>query len=70
MPLYVITDTANAKTRLVDAQNPARALRHVTSTQFGIKAASAALVAKLMGAGIQLETTTPESEPQPQPEGY
>ena len=52
MPLYVITDIANAK------------------TQFGIKAASAALVAKLMGAGIQLETTTPESEPQPQPEGY
>jgi hypothetical protein len=62
MPLYVITDTANAKTRLVDAQNPARALRHVTSTQFGIKAASAALVAKLMGAGIQLETVTAEPE--------
>ena len=50
MPLYVITDTANAKTRLVDAQNPARALRHVTSSQFGVKAASAGLVAKLMGA--------------------
>jgi hypothetical protein len=62
MPLYVITDTANAKTRLVDAQNPARALRHVTSTQFGIKAASAALVAKLMGAGIQLETANAEPE--------
>jgi len=64
MPLYVVTDTANAKTRLVDAQNPARALRHVTSSQFGVKAASAALVAKLMGAGIQLETVATESEPE------
>jgi hypothetical protein len=70
MPLYVITDTANAKTRLVDASNPSQALRHVTSTQFGIKAASAALVAKLMGAGIKLETTTAEPQPELQPEGY
>jgi ribosome biogenesis SPOUT family RNA methylase Rps3 len=64
MPLYVITDTANHDTRLVDAPNPARALRHVTSQQFGVKAASAALVAKLMGAGIQLETVATESEPE------
>jgi hypothetical protein len=70
MPLYVITDTVNHATRLVDAPNPARALRHVWGAQFGIKAASAALVAKLMGAGIQLETATPESQPEPQPEGY
>jgi len=68
MPLYAITDHVNKVTRLVDAPNPARALRHVTGSQFGILSASPALVAKLMGTGIKLETTTPETEPQP--EGY
>jgi hypothetical protein len=62
MPLYVITDTVNTKIHLVDAPNPARALRHVTSSQFGIKAASAAMVANLMSSGIQLETLTNETE--------
>tara|TARA_R110000868_G_scaffold39383_1_gene137270 strand:- start:5529 stop:5735 length:207 start_codon:yes stop_codon:yes gene_type:complete len=68
MPLYSVTDMTHLSTRLVDAANPAQALRHVTSQQFAVKAATAGLVAKLMGAGIKLETTTPE--PQPEPEGY
>lgn len=68
MPLYAITDHVNKQTRLVDAPNPARALRHVTGSQFGILSASPSLVAKLMGTGIKLETTEPET--QPQPEGY
>lgn len=68
MPLYSVTDMTHSSTRLVDAANPAQALRHVTNAQFAVKAASAALVAKLMGAGIKLETTQPET--QPEPEGY
>ena len=68
MPLYSVADMHNSTTRLVDAPNPAQALRHVTSQQFAVKAASAAMVAKLMGAGVKLETTQPETETQP--EGY
>lgn len=70
MPLYAITDHVNRLTRLVDAPNPARALRHVTGSQFGILSASPSLVAKLMGTGIKLETTEPETQPETQPEGY
>lgn len=68
MPLYSVTDMTHASTRLVDAANPAQALRHVTSQQFAVKAASASLVAKLMGAGIKLENTQPETDTQA--EGY
>lgn len=70
MPLYSVTDMTHSSTRLVDAANPAQALRHVTSSQFAVKAASASLVAKLMGAGIKLETTATEPQPEPQAEGY
>lgn len=74
MTIYVVTDTANTATRLIEAPNPAQALRHVTSQQFAVKAATAALVAKLMGTGVKLESIAaePESQPQPepQPEGY
>jgi len=77
VPLYVVTDTQTANTRLIDAPNPAQAVRHVTSERFAAKAASAALVAKLMGAGIKLEsvkaeadTVTAAPQTEPQPEGY
>ena len=70
MPLYSVADMHNTTTRLVDAPNPAQALRHVTSSQFAVKAASATMVAKLMGAGIKLETTATEPQPEPQAEGY
>lgn len=66
MPLYAITDHVNRLTRLVDAPNPARALRHVTGSQFGILSASPSLVAKLMGTGIKLETTEPEHQTETQ----
>lgn len=68
MPLYVVTDIPHSATRLVDAPNPAQALRHVTSRQFAVKVATAALVAKLMGTGIKVEPTTAEPEPQTQPQ--
>lgn len=74
MPLYVVTDTVNSATRLIEAPNPAQALRHVTHQQFACKVATAALVAKLMGAGIKVENVAAEPEsqpqPQPQPEGF
>ena len=70
MTIYVVTDTANTATRLIEAPNPAQALRHVTSQQFAVKAATASLVAKLMGTGIQLESIASEPQPEPQPEGY
>lgn len=70
MTIYVVTDTVNTATRLIEAPNPAQALRHVTSQQFAVKAATAALVAKLMGAGIKVESLAAEPQPEPQPEGY
>ena len=66
MTIYVVTDTVNTATRLIEAPNAAQALRHVTSQQFAVKAATAALVAKLMGAGVKVESMATE----PQPEGY
>ena len=66
MPLYAVTSTTNKTTRLVEAPNPSQALRHVTTEQFAVKAASAALVAKLMGAGIALESVKSE---EPEHEG-
>jgi len=60
MPLYAVTNTTDKTTRLVEAPNPSQALRHVTTEQFAVKAASAALVAKLMGAGIALESVKSE----------
>jgi hypothetical protein len=61
MPLYIVTDSSNSATRLVEAANPAQALRHVTAKQFAVASASAAAVAKLMSAGIKLETTATET---------
>ncbi len=66
MTIYVVTDTVNTATRLIEAPNPAQALRHVTCQQFAVKAATAALVAKLMGTGVKLESIAAE----PQPEGF
>lgn len=70
MTIYVVTDTANTATRLIEAPNPAQALRHVTSQQFAVRAATAALVAKLMGAGIKVESLAADAQPEPQPEGF
>jgi hypothetical protein len=72
VPLYVVTDTQASTTRLIEAHNPAQAVRHVTDERFAAKAASAALVAKLMGAGIKLESVKPQAadaaDPQPEPQ--
>jgi len=83
MPIYMIVDTANNQTpstRLVEAPNPAQALRHIVQSQFVVNAANATQVAKMMQAGVQLESAVAASDdatdqPEPktataQPEGY
>jgi hypothetical protein len=60
MPLYSVTNAATKTTRLVEARNPSRALRHVVIDDYAVKAASAALVAKLMSAGVKLESVSDE----------
>jgi hypothetical protein len=56
--IYVVTEKNSGYERLVMAQTPAQAMRHVTSDKFEVKAASAAVVARLMGHGAKLEQTT------------
>lgn len=60
MPLYSVTNATTKTTRLVEAPNPSQALRHVTTDEYAVKAASAALVAKLMSAGVKLESVATE----------
>ena len=52
--IYIVTAKSGAK-RLVQATNPAQALRHVASNEFGVQAAKAVEVAQLMSAGVVLE---------------
>lgn len=59
--IYVVTEKNSGLQRLVAAQSPSQAMRHVTSDKFEVKAASAAVVARLMGGGAKLEQTTAAS---------
>lgn len=52
--IYVVRNSAGAA-RLVQAPNPAQALRHVTKQEFTVRAATAIEVANLMSAGAKLE---------------
>lgn len=61
--IYAVTTKADGKGRLVLAQTPAQAMRHVANDLFDVKAASAATVAKLMGAGVQLEQSAHQEAP-------
>lgn len=60
--IYAVTTKADGTARLILAQNPAQAMRHVANDLFEVKAASAATVAKLMSAGVKLEDSAPEDE--------
>lgn len=53
--IYVVTNSTTGASRLVEAIHPAQALRHVTSQEYAVRAASARVVADLMGQGVQLE---------------
>lgn len=62
--IYAVTTKADGSARLVLAQNPAQAMRHVANDLFEVKAASAATVARLMSKGTQLEDTSATDEPE------
>jgi hypothetical protein len=55
MPVYAITNKTNNTTRLVLANNPAQALRHVAGDTFKTEVASSVLVGKLMNEGAKME---------------
>lgn len=63
--IYAVTTKADGTGRLVLAQNPAQAMRHVANDLFEVKAASAGTVAKLMGAGVKLEQSATAKEEEP-----
>lgn len=54
--IYAVTSRADGKARLIEATNPAQAMRHVAHDLFDVAPASARTVANLMGQGITLET--------------
>lgn len=60
--IYAVTTKSDGTSRLILAQNPAQALRHVANDLFEVKAASAATVAKLMSAGTKLEDSSAEAD--------
>lgn len=69
MPYYAITNNATNTQRLVNAPNPAQALRHVSRETFSVKAATADTVVKLIQGGVILEVAKAEPKTEPQPEG-
>lgn len=54
--IYAVTSKIDGKARLVEAANPAQAMRHVAHDLFEVAPANARTVATLMGQGITLET--------------
>jgi len=60
--IYVVHDNATQKARLIEAGNPAQAVRHVAAEQFMVRVASPYDVAQLVSSGVTLETTKPEVE--------
>lgn len=61
--IYVVVDTQTNSERLVSANSQAQAVRHVVGERFSAAAASAGDVAKLMQAGVKLETAGADSAP-------
>lgn len=59
--IYAVTDKNSGTTRLIKAQSPAQAVRHVSGEMFDVKAASASVVANLMSGGCKLESIKAEA---------
>lgn len=59
--IYVVRNSSGAA-RVVQAPNPAQALRHVTKQEFTVRAATAVEVANLMSAGAKLELAGAEPD--------
>lgn len=56
MRIYIITSTTDGQERLVEAATTAQALRHVAQSQYAVRAANASAVARLIGAGVTVES--------------
>jgi hypothetical protein len=56
--IYIVKDRLNQSTRLVRANNPAQALRHVATDQFTVAPAKTNDLALLLGTSIQVENAT------------
>lgn len=54
--IYAVTSKTDGKARLVEATNPAQAMRHVAHDLFDVSPANARTVANLMSQGVSLET--------------
>lgn len=61
--IYVVSNSATGAQRLVEAPHPAQALRHVTSQDYAVRAASARVVADLMNQGVKLEQLDADTMP-------
>lgn len=59
--IYVVTEKNSGLERLIMAQNPSQAIRHVANSRYEVKTASAQAVARLMAGGAQLEATRDEA---------
>lgn len=60
--IYTVISKTDNKTRLVEAANPAQALRHVAHDLFEVKPANAMKVASLMLEGVEYERSKPAEE--------
>ena len=60
--IYVITEKATGAKRLIEAGNPAQAIRFVANGSYECTPASARAVAEAMAAGAKLEVAKSEPE--------
>lgn len=61
MPIYIITFeeiTLDSPTLLVDAQNKAQAINYAARKLFTVETANGHDIARLVSAGVELETVT------------
>jgi hypothetical protein len=60
--IYAVTTKASGTGRLVLAQSPAQAMRHVANDLFEVKTANSHAVARLMSAGVKLEQSVAQED--------
>jgi hypothetical protein len=56
--VYIVRDRLNQSTRLIRANNPAQALRHVANDQFTVAPAKTNDLVALLGSSIEVENAT------------
>jgi urease gamma subunit len=66
--IYIVTSKTEDKRWLIEANNPAQALKFVTSALFEVAPAGGKLVADLMAAGEKVRNATKVTAPKQAPE--